>query len=162
SVDGKGPFPDPASRFQPDGVHGFSQAWMPSHAWKHSHPPLPRPARRSIYELHIGTFTSEGTFDSARGTLPWLRDLGVTLIELMPLADFPGQRNWGYDGVSLFAPARCYGTPESLCALIDEAHGLGLGVLLDVVYNHLGPDGNYLGIYSPRYYNPEKHTPWGA
>lgn len=162
SVDGAGPFPDPASRFQPDGVHGFSQAWMPAHDWKHPNPPISPPARRSIYELHIGTFTPEGTFDSARCQLPRLRDLGVTLLELMPLADFPGRWNWGYDGASLFAPARCYGTPESLCRLIDDAHGLGLGVLLDVVYNHLGPDGNYLGIYSKRYYNPEKHTPWGA
>jgi maltooligosyltrehalose trehalohydrolase len=161
--DGRGPFPDPASRFQPEGVHRLSQAVdLSGYPWRYPHPPLPAPARRSVYELHVGTFTPEGTFEAAAHRLPELRDLGVNLVELMPVADFPGSRNWGYDGVSLFAPARCYGSPESLCALVDEAHRLGLAVMLDVVYNHFGPDGNYTGVFSPGYLNPEKHTPWGA
>lgn len=161
--DGQGPFPDPASRFQSLGVHGLSQAVdLSAYPWKHSNPRLPIQARRSIYELHVGAFTPEGTFKAARSRLPYLRDLGITLIELMPVADFPGERNWGYDGVSLFAPARCYGSPEDLCALVDEAHALGMGVLLDVVYNHFGPDGNYTGVYSPQYLHPGRHTPWGS
>ncbi len=162
-VDGRGPFPDPASRFQPEGVHGLSQAVdLSGFAWQHPRPRLPVPARRSVYELHLGTFTPEGTFAAAAARLEDLKRLGVTLIELMPVADFPGERNWGYDGVALFAPARCYGTPEALCRLVDAAHGWGLGVILDVVYNHFGPDGNYTGVYSSNYLNPEKSTPWGA
>jgi maltooligosyltrehalose trehalohydrolase len=114
-----------------------------------------------IYELHVGTFSPEGTFDGVTRRLPLLRDLGVTAVELMPVGDFPGQRNWGYDGVAIFAPARCYGSPDDLQRLVDTAHRLGLGVLLDVVYNHLGPDGNYTGAYSPYYFSKAHTTPWG-
>src|SRR5690606_10799630 len=107
--DGRGPFPDPASRFQPEGVHKLSQAVdLSTYPWRYPNPPLPAPARRSVYELHVGTFTPEGTFGAAARRLPELRDLGVNLVEIMPVADFPGDRNWGYDGVSIFAPARCY------------------------------------------------------
>jgi maltooligosyltrehalose trehalohydrolase len=161
-VDGRGPFPDPASRFQPDGVHGPSEVLDPARfawtdqAWNGIE--LPDVV---LYELHVGTFTPAGTFAAARERLPVLRDLGVTTVELMPLGDFPGQRNWGYDGVSLFAPARCYGRPDELRALVDEAHRLGLAVFLDVVYNHLGPDGNYLGVFSPYYFTERHRTPWG-
>lgn len=155
-------FPDPASRFNPDGVHAAAQVIDPGdYAWqdgKWTPPPL---AELVIYELHIGTFTPEGTFRAAIGKLDHLVDLGVTALEIMPVADFPGDRNWGYDGVLLYAPARIYGQPNDLRALVDAAHGRGLAVILDVVYNHLGPDGNYLGAYSPRYFNPEQKTPWG-
>ena len=106
--------------------------------------------RTAFYELHVGTFTPEGTFAAAMDRLPHLRDLGVTAIELMPVADFPGRWNWGYDGVAPFAPARCYGVPDDLRRLVDTAHGLGLAVYLDVVYNHFGPDGAYQNAFSPR------------
>jgi maltooligosyltrehalose trehalohydrolase len=162
AVDGAGPFPDPASRFQPEGVHAFSQGVdLAALSFRHGNPPLPPRSNRVIYELHVGTFTPEGTFAAAAGKLAYLRDLGVTLVELMPVAAFPGRWNWGYDGVSLFAPDRNYGTPEELCGLIDAAHALGLGVLLDVVYNHLGPDGNYLAAFSPEYFTATSRTPWG-
>jgi len=115
----------------------------------------------AIYELHVGTFTPEGTFEAATRRLQWIADLGATAVELMPVADFPGRRNWGYDGVSLFAPARCYGRPDELRRLVDEAHRLGLAVLLDVVYNHLGPDGNYLAQFSADYFSARHRTPWG-
>jgi maltooligosyltrehalose trehalohydrolase len=161
-VDGRGPFPDPASRFQPAGVHGPSAvvdasgfAWT-DQAWTGIE--LPDVV---LYELHVGTFTPAGTFLAVRERLPLLRDLGVTAIELMPLGDFAGRRNWGYDGVALFAPARCYGAPDELRALVDQAHRLGLAMFLDVVYNHLGPDGNYLGVYSPYYFTDRHRTPWG-
>ena len=159
-------FPDPASRRQPHGVHGPSEVHSPDAGrrfpWAHE-------AKRSghaladlvIYELHVGTFTPDGTFRAAIARLPHLADLGVTAIELMPLADFPGRWNWGYDGVALFAPARCYGTPDDLRALVDAAHGHGLRVVLDAVYNHLGPDGNYLSAYAKSYFNPRHKTPWG-
>ncbi len=117
--------------------------------------------RASVYELHVGTFTPEGTFDGVRARLPYLRDLGVTLVELMPVADFAGDRNWGYDGVCLFAPARCYGRPDDLRRLVDEAHRVGLGVILDVVYNHLGPDGAYLWTVSPAFFSDRHENPWG-
>jgi len=155
-------FPDPASRFQPRGVHGPSQVIDLSHfpwsdrAW--------HGADRDelvIYELHVGTFTPEGTFAGVTQRLPLLRDLGVTAVEIMPIGDFAGERNWGYDGVAMFAPARCYGTPYDLQQLVDTAHGLGLAVLLDVVYNHFGPDGNYTGVYSPYYVSSRHATPWG-
>lgn len=161
-VDGAGPFPDPASRFQPEGVHGPSEvidaarfAWT-ARDWRGI-------ARDElvIYELHVGAFTPAGTFDGVRGRLSLLRELGVTAIELMPVADFPGARNWGYDGVSLFAPARCYGRPDDLRRLVDAAHAAGLGVLLDVVYNHLGPDGNYLGAFGSGWWSRRHKTPWG-
>jgi len=162
-VDGKGPFPDPVSRFQPHGVHGPSQGIdLRSLSFHASTPPLPSPAQRIIYELHVGTFTPEGTFRAAMAKLPYLQDLGVTCLELMPIAEFPGGRGWGYDGVSLFAPSRNYGTPEDLVAFVDKSHALGLSVLLDVVYNHFGPDGNYLGVFSAGYFNPRIQTPWGS
>jgi maltooligosyltrehalose trehalohydrolase len=161
-VGGKGPFPDPASRYQPDGVHGFSQIVdLRSFPWSDGRWTGISLEQLVIYELHVGTFTPAGTFAGAVEKLPYLAQLGVNAIELMPVADFPGQRNWGYDGVDLFAPARCYGTPDDLRALADEAHRLGLAVILDVVYNHLGPDGSCLGRYSPYYFSNRHGTPWG-
>lgn len=162
-IDGRGPFPDPASRFQPEGVHGASEVIDPSafswndHDWKG-----PTLDALVVYELHVGTFTPAGTFAAAAEMLPSLADLGVTAIELMPLADFAGDRGWGYDGVSLFSPARCYGTPDDLRRFVDAAHRLGLSVLLDVVYNHLGPDGNYLSEFSPYYFATTHQTDWGG
>ncbi len=152
--------PDPASRYQPLGVHGPSEVRAPTrYLWQHPCPT--RPWREQVlYELHVGTFTAAGTFAAAQARLPELAKLGVTAIELMPLAEWSGRCNWGYDGVLLFAPHAGYGTPEELCALVDEAHKLNLAVLLDVVYNHLGPDGNYLFAYaSPMFAGPQ--TPWG-
>ncbi|MBV8559020.1 MAG: malto-oligosyltrehalose trehalohydrolase [Planctomycetaceae bacterium] len=161
-VDGLGPFPDPASRYQPEGVHGPSQVVDPdAFAWTDASWRGVDPAELILYELHVGTFSPEGTFEGATRLLPRVAELGATAIELMPLADFPGRRNWGYDGVDLFAPARCYGTPDDLRRLVDEAHRLGLAVLLDVVYNHLGPDGNYLAQFSPSYFSSRHKTPWG-
>ena len=121
-----------------------------------------RGKRRCIYELHVGTFTPEGTFAAAIERLDYLAELGVTAIELMPVADFPGERNWGYDGVLPFAPDASYGTPDDLKRLVDAAHARGLMVLLDVVYNHFGPEGNYLHAYAPQFFNPAHQTPWGA
>ncbi|MFN8558923.1 MAG: alpha-amylase family glycosyl hydrolase [Dehalococcoidia bacterium] len=111
--------------------------------------------------LHVGAFTREGTFDGVAGELPRLRDLGVTAIELMPVAEFPGLRGWGYDGVSLFAPHHAYGGPDGLRRLVEAAHRIGLAVVLDVVYNHLGPDGNYLRAFSSHYFTHRHVTPWG-
>lgn len=155
--------PDPASRYNPGDVHGSSAVVDPSaYAWQ-SPQWRGRPWREAvIYELHIGTFTPEGSFDAARSRLAYLADLGVTAIELMPLADFPGRRNWGYDGVLPFAPDASYGTPEQLKALVDAAHSLNMMVLLDVVYNHFGPDGNYLHAYCPQFFNDVRQTPWGS
>ena len=155
--------PDPASRFQPEGVHGPSEvvdprnwAWS-DEAWRG------RPWDDAvIYELHIGVFTPEGTFRAAVSKLDHLRDLGATAIQLMPIADFPGGRNWGYDGVLPYAPARSYGRPEDLKALVEAAHARGIMVLLDVVYNHFGPDGNYLPLYAPQFFTDRHKTPWGA
>jgi maltooligosyltrehalose trehalohydrolase len=154
--------PDPASRYQPSDIHGPSEVIDPrSYQWCDSGW-LGRPWEHSvIYELHVGTFTAAGTFRSAIERLDWLVDLGVTAIELMPVADFPGVRNWGYDGVLLFAPDASYGRPEDLKALVDAAHARNLMVFLDVVYNHFGPDGNYLSAYSP-IFTEAHHTPWGA
>jgi maltooligosyltrehalose trehalohydrolase len=162
-IDGQGTYPDPVSRFQPEGVHGPSEIVNPrcfewtDAAWKDI-----ELDDVVIYELHVGTFTPAGTFAGVIDHLKELVDLGVTAIELMPIADFPGQRNWGYDGVDLFAPARCYGRPDDLRRLVNSAHGVGLAVFLDVVYNHLGPDGNYLGVYSPYYFSKHSPTLWGA
>lgn len=157
-----GDFPDPASRFQPEGVHGPSQIidpglfhWSDSDWQGVDHKDL------VLYELHVGTFSPEGTFEGVRRRLPHLVELGVTAVELMPVGDFPGNRNWGYDGVDLFAPARCYGTPDDLRRLVDTAHALGLAVFLDVVYNHLGPEGNYLPTFSPHYFSYAHENPWG-
>jgi len=154
--------PDPASRHQPHDVHGPSEVIDPARfvwtdqAWRG------RPWHEAvIYELHVGAFTAAGTFNAAIERLDYLADLGVTAIELMPVAEFPGSRNWGYDGVLLFAPDACYGHPDDLKALVDAAHARGIMVLLDVVYNHFGPDGNYLAAYAP-IFNDVHHTPWGA
>jgi maltooligosyltrehalose trehalohydrolase len=162
-VNGRDPRPDPASRFQPDGVNGWSEIVDPAaFSWTDDHWPGLDPRRAVIYELHVGTFTPEGTFRGTIEKLPYLRDLGITAIELMPLADFAGDRNWGYDGVALFAPSRAYGRPDDLRALIDAAHKAGLAVLIDVVYNHLGPEGAYLSELSPQFLTAKHETPWGA
>ncbi|MGE0444064.1 MAG: alpha-amylase family glycosyl hydrolase [Vicinamibacterales bacterium] len=155
-------FPDPASRFQPEGVHGPSQVVDPAaFAWSAVEWQPPSPRGLVFYELHVGTFTPEGTFNGVRDRLPYLRDLGVTAIELMPVADFPGRWNWGYDGVCLFAPSRAYGPPDDLRALVDAAHAHGLAIFLDVVYNHLGPDGAYANAFSPYYFTDRHQSPWG-
>jgi maltooligosyltrehalose trehalohydrolase len=162
SLDGHDPLPDPASRFQPDGVHGWSEIIDPAaFEWTDSAWPGLDPRRLVIYELHVGTFTPDGTFRAAIDKLPYLRDLGITAVELMPVADFAGRRNWGYDGVALFAPSRAYGRPDDLRALADAAHRTGLGVILDVVYNHVGPDGAYLPSFSPQFLTRKHETPWG-
>jgi maltooligosyltrehalose trehalohydrolase len=155
--------PDPGSRDNPEGVHGPSSVVDPySYAWR-ERSWRGRPWEQAVvYELHIGTFSPEGTFAAAAGRLPELAALGVTALQIMPLAAFPGSRNWGYDGVLAFAPAPCYGTPDELKSLIDAAHSHGLMVLLDVVYNHFGPDGNYLHAYCPEFFNAAHRTPWGA
>jgi maltooligosyltrehalose trehalohydrolase len=162
ALDGQ-PFPDPASRFQPDGVHSASQIADPvmfrwTDAGWHGVPL----ARLVLYEVHVGTFTPEGTFAALAARLLALAELGATAIELMPVADFPGHRNWGYDGGALFAPARCYGTPDDLRRLIDRAHGLGLAMHLDVVYNHFGPDGAYAAAFNPDFFSTQHQSPWGA
>jgi malto-oligosyltrehalose trehalohydrolase len=162
-IDGELLVPDPASRFQPQDVDGPSvvvdpQAYRWSdHAWSG------RPwSEAVIYELHVGTFTPEGTYAGAIRKIGFLRELGITAIELMPLSDFAGKRNWGYDGVLPYAPDSAYGKPEDLKAFIDAAHAAGLMVLLDVVYNHFGPKGNYLPRYAPQFFTEKHRTPWGA
>jgi maltooligosyltrehalose trehalohydrolase len=161
-IDGGPAFPDPASRFQPEGVHGPS-AIVDAHGFRWTDGGWTGLSRSDLvlYELHVGTFTPEGTFAAAARRLRHLARLGVTAVELMPVADFPGDRNWGYDGVDLFAPARCYGTPDDLRRLVNEAHALGVAVFLDVVYNHLGPEGNYLSVFSPYYFSETHKNPWG-
>lgn len=161
-IDGEMLVPDPASRSQTGDVHGPSAVVDPaSFAWSNSDW-KGRPWNETIlYELHVGTFSPEGTFDGVRARLDHLVALGVTAIELMPVADFPGKRGWGYDGVLPYAPERSYGTPDDLKRLIDEAHGRGLMVFLDVVYNHFGPDGNYLHRYAPQFFTDRFSTPWG-
>jgi maltooligosyltrehalose trehalohydrolase len=161
-IDGDIKVPDPASRFQPLDVHGPSEVIDPrSFDWNDEHWRGRSWEEVVIYELHVGTFTPEGTFQAVEKRLDYLRDLGVTAIELMPIADFPGRRNWGYDGVLLYAPDSCYGRPEDLKRLVQAAHERGLVVFLDVVYNHFGPDGNYLSVYSPQFFTNRHHTPWG-
>ena len=152
--------PDPASRFQPADVHGPSEVIDPSaYNWRNEGW-RGRPWHETVlYELHAGTF---GGFTGVMRELPRLADLGVTAVELMPINDFPGRRNWGYDGVLPFAPDSAYGRPEELKALVDAAHGYGLMMFLDVVYNHFGPDGNYLGLYAPQMFRQDIHTPWGG
>jgi maltooligosyltrehalose trehalohydrolase len=155
-------YPDVASRFQPDGPHGPSQVIDPgAFQWHDQHwrgVPL---EGQVMYEMHVGTFTPAGTWEAAMGKLPALAELGVTVLELMPIADFSGRFGWGYDGVNLFAPTRLYGTPDDCRRFIDQAHALGLGVILDVVYNHLGPDGNFLAQFSPEYFSDRYTTDWG-
>jgi maltooligosyltrehalose trehalohydrolase len=155
--------PDPASRHQPADVHGPSAVVDPrSYSWR-TGAWRGRPWHEAaLYELHVGAFTPEGDFDGVRRRLDRLARLGVTAIELMPLAEFPGRRNWGYDGVLPFAPDASYGTPAMLKALVEAAHERELMIFLDVVYNHFGPDGNYLGLYAPQFFTERRHTPWGA
>jgi maltooligosyltrehalose trehalohydrolase len=162
-LNGADPRPDPCSRWQPDGVHGLSATVDPNtFPWTDAGWPGVPLDRAVFYELHVGTFTPSGQFNGVMDRLPYLADLGVTVLELMPVADFPGRRNWGYDGVCLFAPARCYGTPDDLRRLVDAAHRHGLAVVLDVVYNHFGPDGAAAFAFSPRYASPTHDSPWGA
>jgi maltooligosyltrehalose trehalohydrolase len=155
-------YPDPVSRFQPRGPHGPSQIVDPARYQWHDRHWTGRPLEGQVlYELHVGTFTPEGTFAAAAEQLNELRDLGVTTIELMPVAEFDGRFGWGYDGVDLFAPFHHYGTPDDLRAFVDRAHIVGLGVILDVVYNHLGPSGNYLRVFSPAYFSSKYENEWG-
>src|SRR5256886_9333280 len=154
--------PDPASRFQRDGPHGSSCVVDPTtFQWADAGWPGKKLKGQIIYEMHIGTFTKEGTWRAAAERLAELARIGITVIEMMPIADFPGKFGWGYDGVDLFAPTRLYGRPDDLRAFVNHAHSLGLGVILDVVYNHFGPDGNYLGVYSDDYLTREKENDWG-
>jgi len=160
--DGHDPWPDPCTRWQPDGVHGASMLVDPdAFAWTDATWRGVGRHRLVIYELHIGTFTPDGTFAAAAERLPDLVALGITAVELMPVAAFPGARNWGYDGAALFAPSERYGHPDDLRAFVDRAHALGLAVLLDVVYNHLGPDGAYLGAWMPTIFTDRHTSPWG-
>lgn len=162
-IDGNIVVPDPASRFQPDDVHGLSRVIDPRSfiwsdiAWRG------RPWEEAVlYEVHVGTATPEGTYAGLMNRLEALRDLGVTAIELMPVAEFPGRRNWGYDGVLPYAPDAAYGGPDELKRLVDRAHELGLMMFLDVVYNHFGPSGNYLHAYARSFFTERHPTPWGA
>ncbi len=160
-IDGGVERPDPVSRWQPHGVHGASRVVDPvAFAWTDSAWTGIEMADFIIYELHVGTFTPEGTFDAVVGRLESLRELGITAIELMPVGQFPGERNWGYDGVQLFAPQSSYGGPDALKRLVNAAHEIGIAVVLDVVYNHVGPEGNYLAEYGP-YFTNVYRTPWG-
>lgn len=162
-LDGNELFPDPWSRFQPEGPHGNSQLWDGrAYQWRDSGWRGVALKGQVITEIHIGTFTPEGTYAAAEQKLPLLKEAGITVVELMPLSEFPGRFGWGYDGVKLFAPFHGYGTPDELRHFVDTAHGLGLGVLLDVVYNHLGPDGNYMGQFTRTFFNEKHHTPWGG
>jgi maltooligosyltrehalose trehalohydrolase len=155
-------YPDPASRSQPDGVHAASEVIDPArYRWHDAKWKGPALAQQIVYELHIGTFTPEGTWAAAAKKLPQVAEVGVTLIEMMPVAAFPGRFGWGYDGVDMFAPVRLYGEPDDLRAFIDAAHQHGIGVILDVVYNHLGPDGNYLPCFSDLYLTKKYPNEWG-
>ncbi len=155
-------YPDPASRFQPRGPHGPSEVIDPAafhwtdRAWKGV-----GLKGQVIYEMHLGTFTTEGTLEAACGQLRDLADTGITIVELMPVSEFPGRFGWGYDGVDLFAPTHLYGRPDDLRRFVDSAHSVGIGVILDVVYNHLGPDGNYLKQFSPDYFSDRYANEWG-
>ena len=161
-LDGERLRPDPCSRFQPDGPHGPSQLVDPAaFAWTDgAWTGLARDGQ-VLYEMHVGTFTPEGTWAAAERELPELARLGITVIEMMPVNDFSGRFGWGYDGVNLYAPTRLYGNPDDLRSFVNTAHALGVGVILDVVYNHLGPDGNYLGEFSPDYFTDKYSNEWG-
>jgi maltooligosyltrehalose trehalohydrolase len=155
-------YPDPASRYQPQGPHGPSQVLNPSKfQWNDQHWKGVALEGRVLYEMHIGTFTKQGTWSSAKQELLELADLGITIIEMMPVNEFPGKFGWGYDGVNLFAPTHIYGSPDDLRDFIDHAHSLGIAVILDVVYNHFGPDGNYLRAFSDHYFTHRYVTEWG-
>nr|WP_307276112.1 malto-oligosyltrehalose trehalohydrolase [Phyllobacterium ifriqiyense] len=153
--------PDPASRRQETDVHGRSIVCSGSYEWRHTEW-VGRPWEETvIYELHVGTFTDEGTFEAAMAKLPLLAEIGITAIEIMPVAQFGGNRGWGYDGTLLYAPHTAYGKPDDLKAFIDAAHGHEIMVFLDVVYNHFGPDGNYLPVFAPDFFDKSRDTPWG-
>ncbi|MEJ8840191.1 malto-oligosyltrehalose trehalohydrolase [Ramlibacter sp. AN1133] len=161
-LDGKDALPDPASRWQPEGPHGPSEIVAPdSYAWQDAAWRGVGARGQVLYEMHIGTFTPEGTYAAAEQHLAYLKDVGITLLELMPVNEFNGPFGWGYDGVNLFAPTRLYGTPDELRHFIDRAHAVGLGVILDVVYNHFGPSGNYLTRFSPYYVSKRYENEWG-
>ncbi len=161
-LDEDGRYPDPCSRFQPEGPHGPSMVIDPwAYKWGDLGWRGVDISRQVIYEIHIGTFTREGTFDAAAQELEELKRLGITLIEVMPVAEFPGRWNWGYDGVDIYAPSHVYGDAEAMKRFVDAAHKYGIGVILDVVYNHLGPDGNYLKYYSDYYFTDKYETDWG-
>jgi maltooligosyltrehalose trehalohydrolase len=162
-LDGAESFPDPASRFQPQGPHGPSQVIDPgAFAWSDADWRGLHLEGQVLYEMHVGTFTREGTWDAAARELPELKEAGITAVEVMPVAEFPGRFGWGYDGVDLFAPYHVYGSPDDFRRFVDEAHRLGLGVILDVVYNHIGPDGAYHKQFSDDYYHRRRDkTAWG-
>ena len=161
-LDGGEAYPDPGSRYQPEGPHGWSEIINPdAFVWTDGNRPGVHLPGQVIYELHLGTFTHEGTWSAAADKVEYLRDTGITLIEVMPVADFPGRFGWGYDGVQPYAPAMIYGRPDDMRAFVDRAHAAGIGVILDVVYNHLGPDGNYLTKFSPFYLTDKHRTDWG-
>ncbi|HTM26004.1 MAG TPA: malto-oligosyltrehalose trehalohydrolase [Vicinamibacterales bacterium] len=161
-LDGDRLRPDPASRYQPEGPHEFSAYVDPrAFTWTDEGRQGARPDGQAIYELHVGTFTREGTWAAAAVQLEELARIGITVIEMMPIAEFPGRFGWGYDGVNLYAPAHIYGTPDDLRAFVDRAHRLGLCVILDVVYNHFGPAGNYLAEFSPDYFTDKYTNDWG-
>jgi 1,4-alpha-glucan branching enzyme/maltooligosyltrehalose trehalohydrolase len=161
-IDDKQAVPDPASRFQPHDVHGPSEVIAPdAFDWQDQTWVGRRWEEAVIYELHVGAFTPSGTFSSVRDQMDYLAELGVTALELMPVADFPGKRNWGYDGTFQFAPDSAYGRPEDLKELVQSAHRRGIMVFLDVVYNHFGPEGNYLHSYAPQFFTDRHSTPWG-
>lgn len=161
-LEGERDRPDPVSRAQPHGVHGPSALVDPAaFAWSDGGWQGVRPEDLVFYELHVGTFTRDGTFDAVVERLPALAELGVTALELMPVAAFPGARNWGYDGVHPYAPQATYGGPDGLKRLVDAAHRAGMAIFLDVVYNHFGPEGNYLAEFGP-YFTERYHTPWGS
>lgn len=154
--------PDPASRFQPEGPHGPSQIVNPQEfSWSDQDWKGCGSENQVVYEMHVGTFTQEGTWSAAIHELPYLAELGITVIEVLPVADFPGEFGWGYDGVNLFAPTRLYGSPDDFRHFVDRAHQLGIGVILDVVYNHLGPDGNYLSKFTEAYFTDRYENEWG-
>ena len=154
--------PDPASRFQPLGPHGASEIVDPAaYSWTDADWPGIRLKGQVIYEMHIGSFTKEGAWSAAREILADLAETGITLLEIMPVAEFAGSFGWGYDGVDLFAPTHLYGVPDDFRDFVDHAHALGLGVILDVVYNHFGPDGNYLAQFSPAYFSDRYTCEWG-